>query len=107
MPAEALYHAERDTWWSLAQTDQEPGASQCYKAVALDCMAKARELDIDKLQSRTMPNRKEWRSSSHSGNGRKATSIGSAVKIVAASSGARKGQMRLRGPNPIACKRVT
>jgi hypothetical protein len=41
----------------------EPVESQQHRAMALDCMSKARELDLDAFQSRVMPIRDKWRPS--------------------------------------------
>jgi len=58
MPSAAYFRRQAETCWSLSRIDRDPAASRRYRRMALDCLAKARELDIDEFQSRVMPVRK-------------------------------------------------
>jgi hypothetical protein len=79
MPSAAYFHREAETWWSLAKTDGDPFASRRYRAMALDCIAKAHELGIDELQSRVMPISEDWHPATNSGTRTKAASVGGFV----------------------------
>jgi len=67
MPSAAYFRRRAETCWSLSQIDGDPVASSRYRRMALDCLAKARELDLDEFQSRVMPVREEWHSRRKSG----------------------------------------
>ena len=64
MPSAAYFRRRADLLVArlrLAHTDGDPVASRRYRPMALDCLAKARELDIDEFRSRIMPViREEW-----------------------------------------------
>jgi hypothetical protein len=60
MPSAAYFRRRAETCWSLAHIGGDPVASRRYRQMALDCLAKAHELDIDEFQSRVMPVREEW-----------------------------------------------
>ena len=61
MPSAAYFRSRAESHWSLVQIDGGSFESRHHRAMALDCMAKARELDLDEFQSRIMPIRDEWR----------------------------------------------
>jgi hypothetical protein len=63
----------------LAQTDLDSAESQRYQAMAVDCMTKACEIELDEFQLRIMPIRKEWRPHKKSRNRTKAASTGGLV----------------------------
>ena len=62
MPSAAYFRRRADLLVArLAHTDGDPVASRRYGRMALDCLAKARELDIDEFRSGVMPViREEW-----------------------------------------------
>src|SRR5262249_16772987 len=56
MPGVAYFRRRADLLVArLAHTDGDPVASRRYGRMALDCLANARELDIDEFRSRVMP----------------------------------------------------
>jgi hypothetical protein len=60
MPNAAYFHRRAKACRSLAEIDNELSESLRYAALAIDCTAKAHELDIDELQSKMMPSAADW-----------------------------------------------
>ena len=60
MPSAAYFRRRAETYWTLAHIGGDPVASRHSRRMALDCLAKARELDLDEFQSRLMPATEEW-----------------------------------------------
>jgi hypothetical protein len=88
MPSAVYFRRRADIHWSLAQIDSEPAESRRHRARALDCMTKARELDLDELQSRVMPIRDEWRPAGNSEKRTKAAPVGGPRRATATGQGA-------------------
>jgi hypothetical protein len=61
MPSAVYFRRLAESHRLLAKI--EPVESEQHRAMALDCMTKARELDLDAFQSQLMPIRDEWRPS--------------------------------------------
>jgi hypothetical protein len=60
MPSAAYFRRRADLLVArLANIDGDPVESRRYRRMALDCSAKARELDLDEFQLRVMPVTKE------------------------------------------------
>jgi hypothetical protein len=76
MPNAAYFRRRAKACRSLAEIDDEPVESRRYRAMALDCMTKARELELDELQLRIMPIRQEWRPSKTSSERTKVVPVG-------------------------------
>jgi hypothetical protein len=79
MPSAAYYRRRARSLRSLAQIDLDPAESRRYQAMAVDCMTKAREMELDEFQLRIMPIRKAWRPPRKSGKRTKAASTGGLV----------------------------
>ena len=79
MPSAAYFRRRAKACWSLAQIDEEPVESRRYRALAFDCLTKARELELDEFQLRIMPIRQEWRPGMTSRKKTKAASVGGLV----------------------------
>jgi hypothetical protein len=80
MPSATYFRRRAKACWSMAQIDGEPADSRRYRAMALDCLIKARELELDEFQLRIMPIRREWRPCKTSGKNTKVAPAGGPVR---------------------------
>jgi hypothetical protein len=63
MPSAAYFRRRADLLVAgLANIDGDPVESRRYRRMALDCLAKARELELDEFRLRVMPVTEEWHS---------------------------------------------
>jgi hypothetical protein len=76
MPSATYFRRRAKACWLLAQIEDEPAESRRYRAMALDCMTKAHELELDEFQLRIMPILREWSPGKTSGKKTKAASVG-------------------------------